>query len=79
MSAGQKPVSVVLMETSVLLLVGAGSIIGMLTDRLSSDSVTLIWGMLLAYAFKNGYQYLSAKGQVIGGGNPPEPTPSLRS
>ncbi|MFA5862427.1 MAG: hypothetical protein WDA16_12105 [Candidatus Thermoplasmatota archaeon] len=76
--SGRKPLSVVAMETLVLSIVGIGSIIGLLTSKLSSDAVTAVWGLILGYAFKNGYQYVNRKGEVIGGGPSVEPAPSVR-
>lgn len=76
--SGRKPLAVVAMETLVLSIVGIGSIIGLLTSKLSSDAVTAVWGLILGYAFKNGYQYVNRRGEVIGGGPPAEPAPSLR-
>jgi hypothetical protein len=76
---GRKPIAVVGMETLVLSIVGIGSIIGLMTGRLSSDAVTAVWGLILGYAFKNGYQYVNRKGEVIGGGPAPEPAANLRS
>lgn len=77
---GQKPLSVVLMETIVLCIIGVGSIVGLQSRLLSSDAVTAVWGMMLGYAFKNGYQYVNRYGQVInGGGITPQPSESART
>lgn len=73
MSGGVKPLSVVLMETVVLSIVGIGSIMGLLLGRLSSDAVTAVWGLILGYAFKNGYRYVNNKGEVINAGPAIEP------
>lgn len=75
---GTKPIAVVAMETVVLSIVGIGSIVGLMTGRLSSDAVTAVWGLILGYAFKNGYQYVNRKGEVIGGGPAPKPAPGAR-
>lgn len=75
---GRKPLAVVAMETFVLSIVGIGSIIGLVTSKLSSDAVTAVWGLILGYAFKNGYQYVNRKGEVIGNGAAPEPAPGVR-
>lgn len=74
MGNGTKPLAVVVMETVVLSIVGIGSIVGLLTSKLSSDAVTAVWGLILGYAFKNGYQYVNRKGEVINGGAPAQPS-----
>jgi len=66
--SGQKPIQVVLMEAVVLSIIGVGSIVGMVTHYLAPEAVTGVWGALLMYAFKNGYQYLDRRGRVIGRG-----------
>jgi len=71
--SGVKPIRVVLMETIVLSIVGFGSILGLLTHSLSSDAVTAVWGLILGYAFKNGYKYVNDKGEVVGAGASVEP------
>lgn len=77
MGNGTKPLAVVAMETVVLSIVGVGSIIGLLTARLSSDAVTAVWGLILGYAFKNGYRYVNNKGEVISGGAPSQSAPRV--
>ena len=78
MGNGTKPLAVVAMETVVLSIVGIGSIIGLLTSKLSSDAVTAVWGLILGYAFKNGYQYVNRKGEVVNGGPATQPAETLR-
>lgn len=79
MSAGQKPLAVVIMETVVLAIVGVASSIALILGKLSSDAAMGIWGAMLAYAFKNGYAYLNSQGKVINGGSKAKSPPRARS
>jgi hypothetical protein len=78
MKMAMKPISVVVMETIVEVVIGVGTIIGLQAHLLSPDGVTAIWGMMLGYAFKNGQTYVNSKGQVIGnGGSPTQPAEGI--